>query len=576
MKNENDFIAQISVAVPLLTNGNDKEVLAEGVLSKVIDKHLDLAYQREHVGQGKFQYIWYIRNSDNNLYDLFDIDTLKTYIKMIADYFGRHFRDLTKLSFKVMVELCTAASIKENSKNKNKNKNNKFDAKKFAPHPSNYILAYNGIFDNKTKQFHVVGSKKYLELTEKYTFLNNPTFNYNASPVDKTKRDLYGTFMNDLSGGNPEIRLLLEQGLYSIIEGNGRHKYFMISGDPGIGKSTLGRIMEALANEENVKILNIDKLGRDNAINTISPQTRLIIGDDLKNNAYLNDDAITNYKTLVDGRAISVEVKYEPNRVIKTNATWVQMMNEPPRIYEDNEAITDRTIFIHLKGTNHRNETDKAAKEMAKRLDEYLGKENNDIINQEFIDEIASYLLDTIEPFDKFDIPEEIKQSTKNMVAENNWMRQFIEYATTVGLFEFNELKQTTIISCVNLYLRENHPGMTIPNSRNIIKEWKKSMKDAGYELTTKTVRKLNLMDFNPQIVSDLMFPYYADNQTPSPVYARTHKLVTDDKLKKFKKLIYSDIHVSPDDFTVSELTMLYVLIHTGDTVAASLKPATT
>lgn len=88
MKNENDFIAQISVAVPLLTNGNDKEVLAEGVLSKVIDKHLDLAYQREHVGQGKFQYIWYIRNSDNNLYDLFDIDTLKTYIKMIADYFG--------------------------------------------------------------------------------------------------------------------------------------------------------------------------------------------------------------------------------------------------------------------------------------------------------------------------------------------------------------------------------------------------------------------------------------------------------------------------------------------------------
>ena len=569
---KDDFLNQARLAIPLLTEGDDKKALAVGILAKVIDKQLDLAYQTEIINGGEPQYIWYIKNLDNNLYDLFTISELKTYIKWIANYFRRYDRDLARLSFKVMDELCTGAT----AKNKD-DEDDDLEAIKFTPHPSNYILAYNGIFDNKTKQFHAIGSKEYIELTDKYTFLNNPTFNYNSLPVDKTKRDLYCTFMNDLSGGNSEIRLLLEQGLYSIIEGNGRHKYFMISGDPGIGKSTLGRIMEALANKANVQILNIDKLGRDNAINTISPQTRLIIGDDLKNNAYLTDDAITNYKTLVDGRAISVEVKYEPNRVIKTNATWVQMMNEPPRIYEAGEAITDRTIFIHLKGTNHRNETDEAAREMAKRLDEYLGKEDDDgIINQGFIDEIASYLLDTIEPFDKFDIPEEIKQSTKNMVNANDWMRQFIEHATTVGLFDFNELRQTTIISCVGLYLKEHHPGMTIPNSRNIIKEWKKSMEDAGYELTTKTVRKLNLLDFNPQLVSDLMFKDFVDSKVSTPVYARTHKLVNDDKLKKFKKLIHSDIYINPDDFNVQQLTMLYALIQSGDHVAASLKPATT
>lgn len=567
---KDDFLNQARLAIPLLTEGDDKKALAVGILAKVIDKQLDLAYQTEIINGGEPQYIWYIKNLDNNLYDLFTISELKTYIKWIANYFRRYDRDLARLSFKVMDELCTGAT----AKNKD-DEDDDLEAIKFTPHPSNYILAYNGIFDNKTKQFHAIGSKEYIELTDKYTFLNNPTFNYNSSPVDKTKRDLYCTFMNDLSGGNSEIRLLLEQGLYSIIEGNGRHKYFMISGDPGIGKSTLGRIMEALANKANVKVLNIDKLGRDNAINTISPETRLVIGDDLKNNAYLSDDAITNYKTLVDGQAISVEVKYEPNRVIKTNATWVQMMNEPPRIYEKGEAITDRTIFIHLKGTNHRNETDKAAKEMAKRLDEYLNKQIHGTVNQEFIDEIASYLLDTIEPFDEFDIPEEIKKATANMVAENDWMQQFINYATEVGLFEFNELRQTTIISCATLYLKENHPGMTIPNSRNIIKEWKKSMEDAGYKLTTKTVRKLNLMDFNPQLVSDVMFKDFVDSKVSAPVYARTHKLVTEDKLKKFKKLIHSGIYVSSDDFTVSQLTMLYALIHTGDTVAASLKPAT-
>lgn len=341
MTNKENFLNHVKLAIPLLTEGNDKKVLAEGVLSKVIDKQLDLAYQTEIIAGSDPQYIWYIKNPDNNLYDLFTNRKLKKYIKWIADYFGRQSRDLAKLALKVMDELCTGAAAKDDGEK------DELHAIKFTSHPSNYILAYNGIFDNKTKQFYVVGSKKYINLTEKYTFLNNPTFNYNSSPVDKTKRDLYNVFIDDLSGGNPEIRLLLEQGLYSIIEGNGRHKYFMISGDPGIGKSTLGRIMTALANKANVQTLSIDKLGRDNAINTISPETRLIIGDDLKNNAYLNDDAITNYKTLVDGQAISVEVKYEPNRVIKTNATWVQMMNEPPRIYENGRAITDRTIFIH-------------------------------------------------------------------------------------------------------------------------------------------------------------------------------------------------------------------------------------
>lgn len=567
MKKASDFMNQAKVAIPLLTKGNLKLALAEGILTKVIDKHLDLAYQMEIVESNKIQYIWYIKNQDNNLYDLFDIDSLKIYIRLIADYFDRQSRDLPRLAIKVMDELCTAATTKE------KLKINDIDAKRFTPHPNNYILAYNGIFDNKTKKFYPTHSKKYLELTNKYTFLNNPTFNYNQSPVSQTKRNLYNSFIDNLTQGDEELRKLIEQALYSIIDGNGRHKYFMISGDPGIGKSTLGRIMWALANRANVKILSIDKLGRDNAINTLSPETRLVLGDDLKNNATISEDAITNYKVLVDGRALSVEVKFEPNRVIKTNATWVQMMNEPPRIYEMGEAITDRTIFIHLRGTNHRNETDKAAKEMAKRLDTYLDRQDDNNIDQEFIDEIASRLLDTIEPFDEFDIPESIKQATKNMVGENNWMQQFINYGTEIGLFDFNELRQTTIISCVQLFLKENNPGMRMPSSRNIIKDWKKLMNGAGYELTKKTVRKLNLLDFNADIVSDFMFKDFVDAKVSSPVYARTHKFVTEDKLKKFKKLIHSDIYTSADDFNVSQLTMLYALIDSGDTTAASLKP---
>lgn len=128
--------------------------MAEGVLVKVIDKQLDLVYQTEMIDDSDPQYIWYIKNSDNNLYDLFTIRKLKKYIKWIADYFGIHRRDLTKLAIKVMDELCTGAAAKDEGEDDD------LEAEKFTPHPSNYILAYNGIFDNKTKQFYLLGSKK--------------------------------------------------------------------------------------------------------------------------------------------------------------------------------------------------------------------------------------------------------------------------------------------------------------------------------------------------------------------------------------------------------------------------------
>ena len=52
------------------------------------------------------------------------MDTLRVYIKWIAELFDRHCRDLTKLALKVMVELCTAATAQE------KDKSNDLGAKK--------------------------------------------------------------------------------------------------------------------------------------------------------------------------------------------------------------------------------------------------------------------------------------------------------------------------------------------------------------------------------------------------------------------------------------------------------------
>lgn len=59
-------------------------------------------------------------------------------------------------------------------------------------------------------------------------------------------------------------------------------------------------------------------------------------------------NALSNYKTLVSGQSLSVNVKYEPNRVIECHGVFLQLMND------------DRTLLVRITGKNHRKATDKA------------------------------------------------------------------------------------------------------------------------------------------------------------------------------------------------------------------------
>ena len=543
----------------LLNDGVTPKSLKANEIIDFLDRFYELMYTVEYLGKS-IKYNWYYRNPQSYLYKELTFDDIKGIIKLIVHFTKIKNYNLKNLAFDCFDELSAS------------NMYNLLNAKQYNKPPQNYILTKNGIFNISTKEFYSLNSSKYIEYVTEYHFFDNAIINYHKKPYNISKFNLYETYINNLTNDDSEIRLLIEQILFSILIGDGKHKYFMISGDPGIGKSILGYIMSALAGSINTEILNLDKLDNPNAINKLSLQTKLIIGDDLKNNAKISNDAITNYKILVDGNALSVEVKYEPNRIIRTNAVWIQMMNEPPKIYEAGEAITDRTIFIHLKGKNHRNSTSATEKEIGKRLDTYLGKKQLPI-NYEFIDEIGSYILNNIDSFDSYTIPESIIKATANMVNENNWMHQFIEHGNMIGLFEFNQLKQSTITSCVKLFLKENNPGMTLPSSKTIIKEWNKACSDLDYELSNKRLRNLNLLNFNTSIVQNYMFDQFDDNNNnQSYIYQKIKPTITKDNVEKFKKKINANIATKNLQLSIRELIMLDYLIDNGDLTAISLK----
>ena len=74
---------------------------------------------------------------------------------------------------------------------------------------------------------------------------------------------------------------MLSQLCFSVIEGNGRERYFILSGQAGAGKSTFGNLLYSLAGKGHTITMNLDSISDPNAINNISSSTKLVLGDDL-------------------------------------------------------------------------------------------------------------------------------------------------------------------------------------------------------------------------------------------------------------------------------------------------------
>ena len=172
----------------------------------------------------------------------------------------------------------------------------------------------------------------------------------------------------------------------------------------------------------------------------------------------------------------------------------------------------------------------------------------------------------------KTQIKNDSKNDSSNMVNENNWMHQFVEHGNVTGLFEFNQLKQSTITSCVKLFLKENNPGMTLPSSKTIIREWNKITGNLGYTLTDKRLRNLNLLNFNPSIVQNYMFDQFEDNNNQSYIYQKTKPSITKDNVDKFRKKINANIATKNLRLSIRELIMLDYLVDNGDLTAMDLK----
>lgn len=425
---------------------------------------------REYNVNGLTDYSYYIRDYSGQTYNLLNEIELNKYLYLIYNALECKGCDPAKLYRPVIAIL----------NGKNRKRTNFIN---YNQPPSHLKLFKNGIFDLKSKQFFEPNSKEYNDIISKYHYITKPTDSYIApDKQNKTKRELGKSLLQSLASNDEKIHLLLSQVCFSVIEGNGRNRYFFLLGQAGTGKSTFGNLLYSLAGKRYTITMNLDSISDPNAINRISSSTKLVLGDDLAKGTKLNRMGIQNYKALVTGRALSVPVKYKPNRTVQTNGTFVQMMSDDLTFYETNEAMLDRTVLIPIKGKNYRceREHDETIAEVSRKLDNYIRPLGN--CDQEFVDEFISEIIDTVDYFEDYTIPEEIEKRTEDIINDGSWAHQFIEDAKNKGLFNSAIIPVSHMTKFVESYLRENNSDIICPSTQTITKEIEPLMNKLGYK----------------------------------------------------------------------------------------------
>ena len=510
---------------------------------------------KEHYIDNETIYTYYIRDYNDHIYIKLTKTQLSRFLVMIRNALGCKGCNASRLYEPVLTYL--------DGLNKKRT-----DLISYNQPPSHLKLFINGIVDLKTKEFFDLDHPRYNEIITTYHYITKPTNLYIVfDNQNKNKRDLGKIMLQSLANDDKDLLLLLQQLCFAVIEGYGRHKYFFLSGQAGAGKSTFGNLLYSLAGRQYAVTMNLNKIGDPNAINRIAFDTKLVLGDDLSKNAKLVDDALTNYKTLVSGNALSVPVKYEPNRVIQTNAVWVQMMNDDPKIYEANEAMLDRTILIKIKGKNYRRERklDEAVAEIAKRLDEYIKPLGN--CDNEFIDEFISEIIDQVDYFDHFTITKEMEAETEQMINESNWAYNFIEDAKSRGLFNFSTLPSNHVIKFVKYYLAENNESMKSPSSKTINTELESIMKQLGYKLssTDKLINSDSLpkLEYNSDIIHEEIYENINLAKRCMTRYWYTENtVISDDEFNNFKTYYLTKNY---KNLTMKEKIIARYLVELGD-----------
>lgn len=329
--------------------------------------------------------------------------------------------------------------------------------------PSNLIKTTHGVYDLFENQYVDVGADLYFKQTIDVD-LSKPIDVKN--PYYQARELMFETW----SQGNPDRKNALKFLHLASHIGYGGNRYMLFVGTGGNGKSTYMNMAIGVTGKDVYQTFSMDQLVDDNALVTISPTTRLIVGHELPTNYKFNGLALSRFKALTTGNPISVNRKYLSNVVISNRGVKLQATNDIPRFVGRDNAIDSRLIIVDFGTFDHRHDFsvgDKIKDLTSYSVDELVGDGYKDFGVDAFY---ATHLNALVHEF-QFGSVDDLKLEFSNIEAQlkseydaliaetSDDVDIFLREITDSGFFDQELIVYSLVYSMYCEYLKIHNPG---------------------------------------------------------------------------------------------------------------------
>lgn len=210
-----------------------------------------------------------------------------------------------------------------------------------------YISFQNGVLDLLNMKL-LPHSSKYLTFYE----LNMQWREYAHSGE-------FEKFLKKVSGNDKEITLRIMEVIGYLLSSVNEGKCFFVMGTaPNSGKSTVGRLLEALLGRDLIMSRAPHQMGRQFPFGDL-PGKLLNLALDLPNGKF-NSITVSIIKQITGGDTITVEQKYEKMRDVHSNMRFLFGSNFPITVSQedDDEAFWNRMVVIPFLHSLNKEEED--------------------------------------------------------------------------------------------------------------------------------------------------------------------------------------------------------------------------
>lgn len=153
-------------------------------------------------------------------------------------------------------------------------------------------------------------------------------------------------FMKFISKGDIDImNQLYEIAGYSLLRRNNFHKFFVIVGPGGSGKSTFGNLIRRMFPPKLVSKVALSQFDQDYHLSTLIG-SMVNIDDDASNEKLLKDAG--RFKSITAGQPVLVRPIYSEPLELICMATIIVLANAMPKIQDDSEGLYRRLMLVEL------------------------------------------------------------------------------------------------------------------------------------------------------------------------------------------------------------------------------------